>query len=207
MGSTQQGKRWDHIINREHQQALHRQNVQDPTSALPFVDSPIELEPLDRVLADSSPWRESDDDYARDDNNNLVPWSWRAKEAANFAAQTNTVNELERKANLKCFRMQKKYADREAAARVAKEMEEDQCNKVAKGLGKGSTKDIEEEHCSKFAKGLGKGSTASSSKEQSDDLPISSPGFPGVHWGPLPSTVFHWWEQEDEVNAKMWPGT
>jgi len=73
---------WDHIISREHQQALHRENVKAPTAVLHGYDSPVKWEPLDRVWDDESPWRESDDDFATDDNNNLVPWSWRAKEAA-----------------------------------------------------------------------------------------------------------------------------
>jgi hypothetical protein len=98
---------WDHIISKEHQQALHRQNVKVPTSVVPCCDSPVRWEPLGIDFAEESPWRESDDHYALDDNNNLVPWSWRAREAATFHAQTNTVNELEHKANLKRFMQEK----------------------------------------------------------------------------------------------------
>ena len=85
----------------------------------------MQWEPLGIDCSKESPWRESDDDYALDDNNNLVPWSWRARDAATFHAQTNTVNELEHKANLKRFRQERKYTDRKIAKQIAKEMEED----------------------------------------------------------------------------------
>ena len=74
-------------------------------------------------------------------------------------------------------------------------MEEEQSNKVGKGLGKGSAGDMEEEPCSKFAKGLGKGSTATSSAQQPEDLPSKSSTIPGFHLGPLPSSHYNWWEQ------------
>ena len=63
------------------------------------------------VNGDDSPWRESDDDFAFDENNNLVPYSWRAREAATLAAQTGTTSALEHKANLKWLGKMEKWKE------------------------------------------------------------------------------------------------
>ena len=187
---------WEHIISKEHQQSLHRQNVKDPASVLHGYDSPVKWEPLDRNWSDSSPWRESDDDFATDDNNNLVPWSWRAKEAAILAAQTNTVSELEHKANLKLFRQDSKFEARRAAAKMAKEMEVDQDN----------TNDMETWHFDEEGRVIAKVSKASSSSKQPPDQPSPrTTGIPGFTLPPLtPSLRANWWDHPEEVRAKMW---
>jgi len=155
-------------------------NVKAPAAVLHGYDSPVKWEPLDRVWDDDSPWRESDDDFATDDNNNLAPWSWRAKEAAILAAQTNTVSELEHKANLKRFKQESKFEARRAAAKVAKEMEVDQDN----------TNDLETWHFDERGRVIAKVSNASSSVEQPPDQPgPRTTGIPGFTLPPLPPTL------------------
>jgi hypothetical protein len=187
---------WDHIISKEHQQALHRQNVKDPTSVVPCCGSPVQWEPLGIDCSKESPWRESDDDYALDDNNNLVPWSWRARDAATFHAQTNTVNELEHKANLKLFRQEAKFEDRRAAAKMAKEMAVDQ----------DITNDMETWHFDEEGRVIAKVSKASSSSKQPPDQPSPrTTGIPGFTLPPLsPSLRANRYEHPEEVRAKMW---
>ena len=202
---------WDHIISKEHQQALHRQNVKDPTSVAPCCDSPVQWEPLGIDCSKESPWRESDDDYALDDNNNLVPWSWRARDAATFHAQNNTVNELEHKANLKRFRQEKKYEDRKIAKQIAKEMEEDKMmekdksNKVAFSLDRAKTEAMDEEMMSSWELPPSQGGT-SSRAANSKELPIPMPkakGWSLVDILTVPKSYRPWWEDEEEVNARM----
>ena len=105
-GIYSQEEWWDHIISKGHQQELHQQDVMDRG----LVYSDEIWVPLP-VNGDDSPWRESDDDFAFDENNNLVPYSWRAREAATLAAQTGTTSALEHKANLKWLGKMEKWKE------------------------------------------------------------------------------------------------
>jgi hypothetical protein len=121
---------------------------------------------------------------------------WRAKEAAILAAQTNTVSELEHKANLNRFKQESKFEARRAAARVAKEMEVDQDN----------TNDMETWHFDERGRVIAKVSNASSSAEQPPDQPRPRTiGISGFTLPPLsPALRANWYEDEEEVRAKMW---
>ena len=141
-----------------------------------------------------------------------MPWSWRARAAATFHAQNNTVNELEHKANLKRFRQEKKYEDRKIAKQIAKEMEEDKkmekdkSNKVAFSLDRASTEAMDEDMMSSWelppSKG-GKGSRAASSKELPTPMPKAK-GWSLVDILTVPKSYRPWWEDEEEVRARMW---